>query len=166
MPQQRHEPEAGAILTLRMWSYPDARKAVPYFRSLAQSLRDGWLDLRNIQEHQKKLEAREGKPDRDTLIDLDNTGKDLAQAEGRLQEIIEEMMGLSAYCIDPNAGLVVIPFLRGHELAWFVFDLFDDAGICGWRLYTDPLETRRPLADLETEAAPAALPAPQPPMLN
>jgi len=149
MKQQRHEPDAGAVISLRMWTYSAAQKAVPYFRALAQSLRDGWLELRQVQEHKKRLETRPGKPDRVTLIDLDNTGKDLTQAETRLQEIIEEMMGLSAYCVDPCAGLVVIPFLKGHELAWFVFDMFDDAGICGWRLYTDPLDKRRPLAELD-----------------
>jgi hypothetical protein len=44
--------------------------------------------------------------------------------------------------------VVVIPFMRGDALAWFVFDLFDGQGVVAWRLYSDPLETRRPLAEL------------------
>jgi hypothetical protein len=156
MKKQRHEPEAESVITLRMWTYPAAQKAVPYFRSLAQSLRDGWLELRQVQEQQKKLAARPGKPDRDTLIAIEETGRELQKAEARLEEVIEEMMGLSAYCVDPRAGLAVIPFLRGQELAWFVFDLFDEQGICAWRLYSDPLEMRRPLSELEQPPEPVA----------
>lgn len=149
MKKQRQQPEAESVISLRLWTYPSARKAVPYFRSLSQSLRDGWLELRQVQEHQKRLAARPGKPDRDRLIALEESGRDLARAEARLEEVVEEMLGCSAYCVDPLAGLVVIPFMRGQELAWFVFDLFDEQGICAWRLYSDPLEIRRPLSELE-----------------
>ena len=39
-------------------------------------------------------------------------------------------------------------------LAWYVYDLFDPQGFVAWRLYSDPLEMRRPLAELDT--APSA----------
>jgi hypothetical protein len=157
MKQQRQEPEAGNVITLRMWTYPGAKKAVPYFRSLTQSLREGWLEMRQIQEQIKRLEARPGKPDRDTLIAIEESGRDLKRAEARLEEVIEEMMSLSAYCVDPRAGLAVVPFLHGQDLAWFVFDLLDEQGISAWRLYSDPLEMRRPLSELE-QTAPVAPP--------
>ena len=155
MKKQRKEPEAEAVITLRMWTYPGAQKALPYFRSLVQSLRDGWLEMRQVQEQKKRLESRPGKPDRDTLIAIEESSRDLTRTEAKLEEVIEEMLGLSAYCVDPRAGLAVIPFMRGPDLAWFVFDLFDEQGISSWRLYSDPLETRRPLSELEP-----ALPTP------
>jgi hypothetical protein len=158
MKKQRKEPEAESVITLRMWTYLGAQKAVPYFRSLVQSLRDGWLEMRQAQEKQKKLEARPGKPDRDTLIAIEESSREMMRTEAKLEEVIEEMLGLSAYCVDPRAGLAVIPFMRGPDLAWFVFDLFDEQGISSWRLYSDPLETRRPLSELEQ-------PVPTPPAI-
>jgi hypothetical protein len=146
--QRDQEPEA--VVSLRMWTHPDAQKAVPYIRSLAQSLRDGWLDLRQAQETVERTKARPGRPNRDTLILLDESQHDIERAEAKLEEIVGDMMALSAYCVDPGAGLAVIPFLRGQELAWYVFDLFDAQGIVAWRLYSDPLEMRRPLAELDT----------------
>ncbi len=124
--QRDQEPEA--VVSLRMWTYPDALKAVPYIRSLAQSLRDGWLELRQAQETVERTKARPGRPNRDTLILLEESQRDIERAEAKLEEIVGDMMALSAYCVDPGAGLAVIPFLRGQELAWFVFDLFDSAG--------------------------------------
>jgi hypothetical protein len=146
--QRNQEPEA--VVSLRMWTYPDALKVVPYVRSLAQSLRDGWLELRQAQETVQRTKARPGRPNRDTLILLDESQRDIERAEAGLEEIVTEMMALSAYCVDPGAGLAVIPFMRGQELAWYVFDLFDAQGIVAWRLYSDPLEMRRPLAELDT----------------
>jgi hypothetical protein len=148
--QRNQEPEA--VVSLRLWTFADVLKAVPYIRSLAQSLRDGWLEFRQAQETVERAKARPGRPNRDTLILLDESQRDVERAETKLEEIVGEMMALSAYCVDPGEGLAVIPFLRGQELAWFVFDLFDPQGIVAWRLYSDPLETRRPLAELDSPA--------------
>ena len=157
MKMQRDEPEAQAVITLRMWTYASAGKAVPYFRSLAQSLRDAWLEMRQVQEEQKRLAARPGKPNRDAIIAGEETAKDLTRKTARLEEVIEEMVALSIFSVDPSAGLAVIPFLRGQDLSWFVFDLFDEVGITAWRLSSDTLETRRPLTELPAEE-PASVP--------
>jgi len=155
MKKQRKEQEPGTLVTLRLWTYDGAIKAAPYIRSLVGSLRDGWLELRQAQEQVRRLEARPGKPDRDTLIHLEEANRDCRNAEAKLEDIMNEMLPLSIFAVDPVAGLVVIPFMRGDALAWFVFDLFDSQGVVAWRLYSDPLETRRPLAELE-EVHPAA----------
>jgi hypothetical protein len=155
MKKQRKEKEPGTLVTLRLWTYDGAVQAAPYIRSLVGSLRDGWLDLRQAQEQVRRLEARPGKPDRETLIRLEDSNRDCRHAEAKLEDIMNEMLPLSIFAVDPVAGLVVIPFMRGDALAWFVFDLFDSQGVVAWRLYSDALETRRPLAELE-EIQPAA----------
>jgi len=147
--KKQHDQEPEAVVNLRLWALPDVYKAVPYIRSLMQSLRDGWLELRQAQESVERAKARPGRPNRDTLIQMEESQRDVERAEAGLQDIVTDMMALSAYCVDPVAGLAVIPFLRGQELAWYVFDLFDEQGIIAWRLYSDPLEMRRPLAELE-----------------
>ena len=44
--------------------------------------------------------------------------------------------------------MAFIPFQKEEELAWFVFDLFESDGLKSWRFHQDPLETRRPIADV------------------
>ncbi len=166
--KKQHDQEPEQVINLRLWALPDVFKAVPYIRSLMQSLREGWLDLRQAQETVERTKALPGRPTRDILIRLEEAQRDVERAETRLEEIVADMMALSAYCVDPVAGLAVIPFLRGQELAWYVFDLFDEKGIIAWRLYSDPLEVRRPLAELDIvipgpEVAPENLVLPRPP---
>ena len=147
--KKQHDQESEQVVNLRLWALPDVHKAVPYVRSLMQSLRERWLDLRQAQETVQRAKARPGRPNRDLIIQIEESQRDVERDEAELQDIVTDMMALSAYCVDPVAGLAVIPFLRGQELAWYVFDLFDEQGIIAWRLYSDPLEARRPLAELE-----------------
>jgi len=136
-------------VTLRLWTLAGAKKAAPYFRSLVQSLRDRWLELRDRQEQVRRIEARPGRPDRDALILLEDSRRDLARAEANVEEVIQEMVGFSIYGIDPAAGLAGIPSLHDKTLAWLIFDLFDPQGLIAWRLHSDPLEMRRPLDGFE-----------------
>jgi hypothetical protein len=147
--RKQRDKKAEATIAIRLWTYAGARQAVPYLRSLVRSLREGWLEMRQAQEQVRKIEARPGRADRDSLILLEETNHDLTRAEAKLEDIINEMVALSAYCVDPGAGLAVIPFLSNGVLAWFIFDLFDEEGLVAWRLNTDPLETRRSLSDIE-----------------
>ena len=153
--KKQRDRETEAVVSLKMWTYQEALKAVPYIRSLVQSLREGWLEMRQAQQAVERTKARPGRPNRDILIRLQESQRDVGRAEAKLEVIISEMLVLSAYCVDPGAGLAVIPFLRGEALAWYVFDLFDPQGLVAWRLYSDPLDTRRPLAELDN-AEPAS----------
>ena len=46
----------------------------------------------------------------------------------------------------------MVPFIYNGQLAWFVFDLFDDSDpLRFWRYHQDPLETRRPIAEALAE---------------
>ena len=103
--QRDQEPEA--VVSLRLWAYPDAIKAVPYIRSLVQSLREWWLELRQAQENVDRTKARPGRPNRDTLILLEESQRDVDRKEAGLEEIVTDMMTLSAYSVDPGAGLAV-----------------------------------------------------------
>ena len=57
-------------------------------------------------------------------------------------------MGIDVYLLDPALGVAFIPFKKEEELAWFVFDLFDSDDLKAWRLHQDPLEMRRPIAEI------------------
>jgi hypothetical protein len=150
MRKQRKQ-QAEKTVTLRLWTLAGARKAAPYFRSLVQSLRDRWLELRDQQEHVRRIESRSGRPDRDSLILLEDTRRDVVRAELNVEAVVEEMVEFSIYGIDPASGLAGIPSLRDKTLAWLIFDLFDPQGLVAWRLHSDPLETRRSLADFQEQ---------------
>jgi hypothetical protein len=67
----------------------------------------------------------------------------LDQADIQLEETFDELEAIDVECLDPAQGLALIPFGKGDELAWYVFDLFSPHGLEAWRLHDDPLETRR-----------------------
>jgi hypothetical protein len=71
--------------------------------------------------------------------------KELDQADIELGEALDELKELDVYCLDPALGLALIPFGKGDDLAWYVFDLYAPRGIEAWRFQRDALETRRPL---------------------
>jgi hypothetical protein len=154
MRKQRRQ-KVEQTITLRLWTLAGAKKAAPYFRSLVQSLRDRWLELRDKQQQVRRIESRPGRPDRDSLILLEDSRRDLARAESNVEEVIQEMVGFSIYGIDPAAGLAGIPSLHDKTLAWLIFDLYDPSGLVAWRLHSDPLETRRPLAGFEEQPSTA-----------
>jgi hypothetical protein len=147
--KKQRKPRTEQIITLRLWTFDGANKAIPYLRSLVQSLRESWLELRQAQTKADRLKARTGRPDRDALIQLEESERELQHSSSKVEEIVNEMVGLSAFGIDPAAGLAVLPFFRGDVLAWYVFDLFDPRGLVAWRLHSDDVETRRPLSELE-----------------
>ncbi len=147
--KKQRKPKAEQVITLRLWTLEGAMKAVPYIRSLVQALRDSWLELRQAQTQAERLKARDGRPDREMLIRVEESDRQLERGARKVEEIVEEMVALSAFGVDPAAGLAVIPFFRGDVLAWYVFDLFDPRGLVAWRLHSDSLETRRPLSELE-----------------
>jgi hypothetical protein len=148
MKKQRHQ-KVEPDVNLRLWTYSEALKLVPYLREVVRSLRDNWLEMGNARQRIRRIEARSGRADRQTLILKDECQRDVARAEAKLEETLGEMSALSAYCLDPAGGLALIPFRHDGALAWFVFDLFGSQGLTAWRLYSDSLETRRPLAELD-----------------
>jgi hypothetical protein len=132
---------------LRLWTHIDAEKALPYVRSIMGSLREHWLDVHRAKQHQRRLDRKSGRPSRAALLEREGATQDSDSAVDRFDESLGELMALDIYCVDPVEGLALIPFRKGEELAWFVFDLFLPERLETWRLHNDPMEMRRPLAE-------------------
>ena len=151
---QRPKPSAA----LRLWTYEAALRAVPYLRAVVRSLREHWQHVQSVRRQIQRLDSRPGRPDRQTLIRRGAAVQELGQADTHLEETFEELKAIDVFCLDPAQGLALIPFGKGDELAWYVFDLFSPQGLESWRLQSDPLETRRPLeqqagSELPTQSA-------------
>jgi hypothetical protein len=134
---------------IRVWSLEQARAALPYLSSVVRSLREHRLEAVTQHRTATKLANKPGRPDRDTLI----AGADCLQAAGQadesFRESLAELHGLDIYLLDPIAGLALIPFVHDENLAWYVYDGFDPEPLRFWRYHSDPLETRRPIAEIE-----------------
>ena len=141
--QSDQQPEPSA--TPRLWTYEAALSAVPYLRAVVRSLREQWLHVRSVRRQIRRLDARPGRPDRQTLIRRALAVQELDHADAQLEETFDELKAIDVFCLDPAQGLALLPFGKGDELAWYVFDLFSPQGVEAWRLHGDPLETRRPL---------------------
>jgi hypothetical protein len=135
--------------TIQPYTYRQAQSVLPYLRSVVRSLRDAQLALQTEQLTASRLADRPGRPDRGSLIALENARRAALSAETERDAALEELHTLDVYCLDPVRGEALVPFEHGGELAWYVFDLFDDEPFRFWRLHSDPLETRRPIAEVE-----------------
>jgi hypothetical protein len=138
---------------ISLWNYPQAHKALPYLRSVTQSLRDHWLEAQNKRLEVERMSLRPGRRDRSAILAEEKAAEERTHAEDRFTDALNELMGIDVYLLDPVRGVAFIPFQKQDNLAWFVFDLFDGDDLKTWRLHEDPLETRRPIAEVLGDAA-------------
>src|SRR5581483_9906868 len=133
---------------IQVWTYDQARRVLPYVASIMRSLREHCLEAQQEQLKAHRLAKRPGRPNRTAILALTGAADAAKDAEDRFHQALDELHTLDIYCLDPVAGLALIPFAKEERLAWFVFDLFDETpSIRFWRFHQDPLEERRPIAE-------------------
>jgi Uncharacterized conserved protein (DUF2203) len=144
--KRRRNKEGKNLRALRLWTYDEASRAIPYLRSVVSSLREHWLEAQSKRREGELLAVRPGRPDRSRLIAEEAVHSGQENAESQFNEALEELMKIDVYLLDPARGVALIPFRKEDDLAWYVFDQFDGHGLSGWRYHNDPLEECRPLA--------------------
>ncbi|MBL8797913.1 MAG: DUF2203 family protein [Planctomycetia bacterium] len=144
----RNGSKKGRKKVIRVWTYDQAKKAVPYITSVVRSLREHRIDALNENREAKELAGKPGRPDRTALIEHAELTRRAREADGRFDNAMAELNALDVFCIDPLRGEAVVPFVHGEQLAWYLFDLFDEEDpLRYWRFHEDPLETRRPISE-------------------
>ena len=138
--------------TIQVWTYDQARGAVPYLTSVVRSLREHAVKALALQRQARQLAAKPGRPDRNDLIAQQEGERQAREAETRLQETIDELHALDVFSLDPTGGLALVPFVHDEQLAWYVFDLFDSQPFRFWRFQSDPDDTRRPVTSQQKGA--------------
>lgn len=146
---------ARSMKAIRLWSYDEATKAVPYLHSVLGSLREHWLEALSQQRSSELLAKAPGRPTREQLLRREEHAAGQERAEGRFNAALEELMRIDVYLLDPVRGIALIPFRHEDDLAWYVFDQFDAGGLTGWRYHNDPLEECRPLVGAGPASGPA-----------
>src|SRR5262249_19180544 len=132
---------------MRLWTYAEVVRALPYLRTIARSLRDEWLAIQLAHQQLRRLDARPGRPGRQTLLLREAISGEAELAAERFKETLRELMALGAFCRDPVNGLVLVPCQEGNELAWFVFDLFAPLGQELSRFHAAPSGSRGTLVE-------------------
>ena len=138
---------------IRVWTHPQARAALPYLSAVMRSLRQHRLEAVAHHLTAERLARRPGHPDRASLVAHAEAVRAAAKADEHFREALEELAAIGVYLLDPIAGQALIPFVQDEQLAWYVYDLFDPEPLHSWRYHSDPLETRRPLAEAEADPA-------------
>jgi hypothetical protein len=133
---------------IQVWTHEQARRVMPYLTSIVRSLREHRLEAVHHHRRSEKLVKKHGRPNRSAIIAHEEAIRQHRDAEDRFNEALNELHTLDIYCLDPIQGQALIPFGVADELAWFVFDLFEKDTPRFWRFHSDPIEARRPLAEL------------------
>jgi len=101
--------------------------------------------MQSLRARLQQLDNKPGRPDRSTLIDLQDGRKELSHLQQEYDSALEELTTLDMQLLDVVQGTALVPFAHDDQLAWYIFDLFDAQPIRTWRYQSDPDETRRKL---------------------
>jgi hypothetical protein len=134
---------------LRLWDWSEARKAVPYLRSVIGSLREHWLEVLTAERQLQRSIKHPATERRRQLLDERANDEERQRAQTKFDEALEELNRVDVFLLDPVQGLALIPFRKEDDLAWYVFDHFAEKGLIGWRYHHDTIETCRPLEELD-----------------
>ena len=127
----------------RLWTFEQAQAAVPYFSSVARSLREHYLEILSKRREVQRFTERHGQPDRKALIEEQEARRDLQKAEQDYQDALDELRELNVHPHDPGQGMALVPLIQDKQAAWYIFDLFDSQPIRSWRYQSDTGETPR-----------------------
>lgn len=152
-----HQTESERRQVMPVWTYAQARKATGYIASIMRSLREHRLEAQRWQIRLQRLAAKSGRPKRADIIAHEEALREARMAEDRYEESLQELQVIGVYCHDPIRGQAFLPFIHGHLLAWFVFDLFEKDPLHAWRYHGDPIDGRRPMRELVERPVGAAV---------
>ncbi len=144
---KRRRERSNPMRVMRLWTWSEVAKAVPYLRSVVGSLREHWLDILTIQRRIDKAEAAKGPVKRPQMMAMQSHQDERSRAQTKFDDALEELNKVEVYLYDPIRGLAMIPCRKGDDLAWYVFDHFAAPGVIGWRYQKDPIDECRPLDD-------------------
>ena len=142
----------GHYRLLKVYSYDEATQMVPLLRSIVASVRDYWIEWQQNRRRLELLEKNTTLSKRQMLLEHGSLTENDRRLESQFFDSLEELNKFDVYLYDPVQGSAMIPMRQKDELAWIVFEAFDEAGLSGWRFHNDPLEERRSLEDVRVPA--------------
>jgi hypothetical protein len=136
-----------------VWTYDQVRNAFPYVSSVLQTVREYHIEAQGHDLRAGRLAKRHGRPDRRAILAHLEEVQAAQRAGKRSEEALEELQSLGICCTDPVRGEALIPFVHDQQLAWFIYQLYDETPIRSWRLHTDSPDVRRPMGEHDSALA-------------
>jgi len=78
------------------------------------------------------------------IIEKEKRQHERQRAQDQFDDALEELIGVDVFLTDPVRGLAVVPFRKGDDVAWYVYDQFAKRGLVGWRMPTTPMTAVAP----------------------
>ncbi len=150
---KRNRQSSKSQQTIQVWTLEQARSLLPYLTSIIDSMREARLDNQAHARRAAKLEALPGRPKRDQILEIADEKAKAQEAEERYKKAQEELQQLDVYCINAVQGLALIPFVNEDQLAWFIFDRFDQEPLRFWRFHLDPVDVKHPIESIQKVAS-------------
>lgn len=139
------------VMEFPVWSQEQAERARPYIAAILRTVREDYLQMQQSRRLARHLAQKAGRPSRQDLIEQEEANREAARLENAVAEGIQELLQLNVHCVDPVNGLAMIPFVQQAQLAWFVFELFQEQQVRSWRFHDEDLNVRRPLSEAKPE---------------
>ncbi len=108
-----------------VWTYAEARAALPYVASIMGSLREHRLDALRHRLAAQRLAAKPGRPRRDTVLAREEAAREAGRADAEYQRTLAELKSLGIRCLDSIAGLAIFTIYEKGYFREYVYDLFD-----------------------------------------
>jgi hypothetical protein len=149
---KRRKARSKRMQITQLWARSDAVKAIPYLRSIIASLRENYLEVLNAERRLDLANQKQSAPKRQQILDRETHEDDARRARAKFNDGLEELSRIGVFLLEPVHGIALIPFRKGDDLAWYVFDQFAVSGLIGWRTHSDPIDECRPMTSLDDAA--------------
>jgi len=150
---KRRKVRSKRMQIMHLWTRSDAVKAVPYLRSIIASLRECYLEVMNAERQVKLANQKKSATRLQQILDQEKRDDDLERARTKFNDALDELTKVGVFLLEPVHGFALIPFRKGDDLAWYVFDLFATSGLVGWRNHSDPIDACRDMSSLDEAVA-------------
>lgn len=140
---KKNRGKRGGQMNLKAWTFSEAASALPYVRSILESLRELALERNRLRLQLERLQHHLGRPRRSDLIAKAETESHAEQTEAAFFEAFDELLAIGVECLDPIQGGAAFPFLHENQVAWFIYHLYEGSQLRWWRYDTDSQDTRR-----------------------
>lgn len=142
---KKHQRKRRPSQQIKLWSYAEAARALPYVDAILRSLREELLESNQRRIEAGRAKDQPGRRTRTELISVAELERDADRAYARYLEGVQELQDLNVVCLDPVQGDVLFPFVYEGQVAWFMHNLFDGPRLLWWRYDSDSPDTRRPI---------------------
>src|SRR4051812_11217642 len=95
--RRRSKAKARPMRVIRLWTYGQADKALPYLRSITASLRQHWLDARSRKGELERMEKKLGPLGRDALVAKADAEEAHSRSEEAFSESLQELMSMDVF---------------------------------------------------------------------